>query len=212
MSPESESNIFLGPPSLSKLAREASCDGNLESEPSEVDSTDISDCIVFFINEATQCQSPQVEIKVADRIGINATLDSGSEVNLLAERVYDKLIKSCVDITVLPVESVALVTAFGKRSKRIRYQTLINSAVGNDLFESVFLVSSQLTNEAIIGCQLLKEYGASINFGRGTFSYVRSGVLREYTFAAKAELQKVTSNDRRETGDSVIENNSYTGQ
>jgi hypothetical protein len=67
-----------------------------------------------------------------------------------------------VHIPVLPVENVVLVTAFGKRSKRIRHQALIDFSVGSDAFESVFMVSSQLTNEAIIGCQYLKVYGVII--------------------------------------------------
>jgi hypothetical protein len=131
----------------------------------------MSDCIVFFINEATLGQSPQTEIKAARRIGISALLDSGSEVNLLSEKVYEKLIKAGVDIPVLPVENTVLVTAFGKISKRIRHQALIS--VGSDVFENVFMVSSQLTNEAIICCQFLKKYDVSVNFDRGTLSYLR---------------------------------------
>jgi hypothetical protein len=118
-----------------------------------------------------------VKIKVAGRIVINAILDSGSEVNLLSERAYEKLIQSGVEIPVLPVEHVVLVTAFGKRSKRIKQQALSEFTVGNYRFESVFMVSSQLTNESIIGCQFLKEYGVSINFDRGTFSYVWRAVF-----------------------------------
>jgi hypothetical protein len=110
------------------------------------------------------------------RIVINAILDSGSEVNLLSERVYEKFIQSGVEISVLPVEHV-LVTAFGKRSKRIKQQALSEFTVGNDLFESVFMVSFQLTSEAIIGCQFLKEYDVSINFDRGTFIYVLGAEL-----------------------------------
>jgi hypothetical protein len=84
--------------------------------------------------------------------------------------------------------------------------------VGNDLFETAFLVSSQLTNEAIIGCQLLKEYGVSINSDRGNFSYVQGSVLREHLFATKVGLQKVISDDRRATEDSFHPNNTSSGQ
>jgi hypothetical protein len=119
MSPESETNIFLGPPSPSNLAREASCDGDLGIESTERNLTNMSDCIAFFVNKARVCQSPQIEIMVAGRTVINAISDSGSEVNLLSERVYEKLTKSGVDIPILPVEHVVLVTAFRKRSKRI---------------------------------------------------------------------------------------------
>jgi hypothetical protein len=172
MAPESETNIFLGPPSPSKLARECSIDSDLGNEYIERSLTDTPDCIVFFINEANLCKSPHEEIKVAGRIVINAILDSRSEVNLLSERLYEELTQSSVDIPVLPVEHVVLVIAFGKRLKQIKQQALIEFTVGNELFESVFMVSSQLTNEAIISCQFLKEYGVGINFDRGAFSYV----------------------------------------
>jgi hypothetical protein len=48
------------------------------------------------------------EINVAGRIVINAILDSGSEVDLLSERVYEKLTQAGVDIPVLPVEHVLM--------------------------------------------------------------------------------------------------------
>jgi hypothetical protein len=44
------------------------------------------------------------------------------------------------------------------------------------------MLSSQLTSEDIIGCQLLKEYGTNINFERGSISYVREGCFREQIF------------------------------
>jgi hypothetical protein len=50
MSPERETNIFLGPPSPSKLAREAS---NLGNESIERSLTDTSDYIVFFEKRLT---------------------------------------------------------------------------------------------------------------------------------------------------------------
>jgi hypothetical protein len=106
---------------------------------------------------------------------------------------------SGIDLPTLPVQSIVLVTAFGKRSKRIRYQTLINFKIGEDPFESVFLISSQLANEAIIGCQLLKEYGVSLDFGRGIVSYVRGDELKEYPFPLREQVDAVKRGDTRET-------------
>jgi hypothetical protein len=125
---------------------------------------------------------------------INTILDSRSEVNLLSERLYEEFTQSGVDIPVLPVEHV-IVTAFGKRLNKIKQQALIEFTVGNDLFESVFMVSSQHTNEAIIGCQFLKEYGVGINVDRETFSYIRGAELREHSFVTKVGLKKVMSDD-----------------
>jgi hypothetical protein len=93
------------------------------------------------------------------------------------------------------------VTAFGKRSDRIRNQTLVSFTIGEDLFEGVFLISSQLASEAILGCQLLKEYGLNLDFGRSIVSYVREGALKTYPFSS--EKQVVRSEDKYE-GDEEI--------
>jgi hypothetical protein len=204
MSSESENNIFLGLPSSLKFKDALIYDNSLESET--------TDCVVFFINEATLSQSPQVEIRIAGKFILRAILDSGSEVNLISEGIYEKLTQSGVKLPTLPVEHVVLVTAFGKRSRRIKQQALVEFAIGHDLFESVFLISLQLTNEAIIGCQFLKEYGISIDFGKGTFSYVRGDVTSEHLFTTKVQSKKGACIDRGETKDSFQQNNPSRGQ
>jgi hypothetical protein len=45
------------------------------------------------------------------------------------------------------------VIAFGKRTRKIKSQVLAEFYIGDDEFEVVFLVSPQLTNEAILGCE-----------------------------------------------------------
>jgi hypothetical protein len=65
----------------------------------------------------------------------------------------------------------------------------IEFTVGVDRFECVFMVSSQLRNEAIIGCQFLKEYGICIDFIKGSISYVRYGVLKEHEFTTMIRLE-----------------------
>jgi hypothetical protein len=206
MSPECETNNLLGPPRLIKLTNDFSVDYDSECESSDEIETHDSDVLVFFINEATLGQSPQVEIMI-DNEAIHAILDSGSEVNLLSERGYQKLTQSGIDVPVLPVEHVVLVTAFGRRSKRIRHQALIEFTVGGDTFESVFMISSQLTNEAIIGCQFLREYGIVIDFHKGTFSYVRGTQLREHLFSSKDEPRYGRRIDQSETENLSLLNN-----
>jgi hypothetical protein len=114
MSSVDKSNISQGPSNLSSLDSEH--DNPIENEHDEASASaaDLTDCIVFVINEANLCQSPQMKIQVADKFDLNAILDSGSEVNLLAESVYEMLIKSGIELPILPVQSIVLVTAFGK--------------------------------------------------------------------------------------------------
>jgi hypothetical protein len=130
-----------------------------------------------------------VEINITDKFKFNGILDSGSEVNLISEEVYDKLIRAGVQVPVLPVENVVLVTAFGKKSRRIRQQVLVEFTMGSDAFEGVFMVSPQLRNDAIIGCHFLQDYGICIDFSRGVVSYVRNDIVKEQTFVTEARIR-----------------------
>jgi hypothetical protein len=70
------------------------------------------------------------------------------------------------DLT-LPLENVALVTAFGNRTRRItsKFQAYLEFCTGGDGFECVFLICPQLTgSEAILGCDYAHEYGIVIDF------------------------------------------------
>jgi hypothetical protein len=86
--PIQEPNIFLGPPSLPKLAKEPWGEGQLEPElRSNLETT--TDCVVLFINEANLGDSPRIESNISGKFKIKAILDSGSEVNLMSEGVYE---------------------------------------------------------------------------------------------------------------------------
>jgi hypothetical protein len=151
--------------------------------------------VVYFINESTLNQSPLIEIKLKDKVILNAIVDSGSEVNLISQSVYERLMKASITLLELPVENIVIVTAFGKRSNRIRIQVFVEFTMGVDRFESVFMASSQLKNDAIIGCQFFKEYGICIDFWNGSISYVCDGVNKHHEFTTMTGLQSVTSDD-----------------
>jgi hypothetical protein len=189
MTPIIKTDIVLGPPNTStcKLIHELVGDDNASPE-------DGSEYIVLFINEDIS-KSPQVDVTIGDGTQISTILDSGSEVNLLSESIYEQLLKAGIEVPELPLENVVLVTAFGKCSNRIRRQALIEFTVDNDLFEGMFMITPRLANEAIISCQLLKEYSISPNFAKESFSYVREGKLREHLFNQPSGIQKATSND-----------------
>lgn len=103
-------------------------------------------------------------------------------MNLLAQSVYDNLIDSGMDIPTLPLENVVLVTAFGRRSNRVKKQAMMKFSVGEDLFEVNFFITPQLVNDAILGYQLMKEYGIILNCEKESFIFFREGILREHLF------------------------------
>lgn len=149
MSPVSKTSIFQGLLSSTETFTDESTSeiNDSEIEINGRSPQDEDNCIVFFINETTLGQSPQIAIMVTNKILIHAIIDSGSEVNLISEAIYEKLITAGIKLLILPVENVVLVTAFGRKSKRIRQQVLIEFRMGSDQFESVFLISSQLKSD-----------------------------------------------------------------
>jgi hypothetical protein len=56
----------------------------------------------------------------------------------LTEKLYDKLIEAGVSLPSLPLDNVALVTAFGRQTKMIKKQAFIEFFAGEDRFEAIF--------------------------------------------------------------------------
>jgi hypothetical protein len=67
--------------------------------------------------------------------------------------VYTNLINAGIDVPTLPLEGVVLITAFGKCSNTSRKQAQIEFTIGEGKFQGVFVVSPQVANDVIIGCQ-----------------------------------------------------------
>lgn len=155
-----------------------------------------SESVVLFINEDSLAKSPVVEISLTSDIKIKAILDSGSEVNLLAQSIYNKLIHSGMDIPTLPLENVILVTAFGKRSNSVKKQAMVEFHIEKDLFEVNFFVSPQLVIDAIQGFQFMKENCISLNFEKESFTYVKKGLGQERPFYQPVETLKVEHSDQ----------------
>jgi PHD/YefM family antitoxin component YafN of YafNO toxin-antitoxin module len=112
---------------------------------------------VLFINEESLSKSPQITIKFEEKFEATAILDSGSEVNIISLETFNKLSELRTDLLTLPVQGVHLVTAFGRRSEKIKLQVLLEFCIECDVFEAVFFISPQLNSEIILGCNFLKE-------------------------------------------------------
>jgi hypothetical protein len=82
--------------------------------------------ILFFINEKVLACCLQVNISFGNIISASTLLDVGSNPNILTEKLYDQLIGAGMAVPTLPLDNVALVMAFGRRTKRIKKQALID--------------------------------------------------------------------------------------
>jgi hypothetical protein len=151
---------------------------------------------VLFINKENLSRSPLVEILLESDTKVRAILDSGSDVKLLAHDIYDKLINSGIHILTLHLQNVILVTAFGKKTNRVRKQAMIAFTIGTKMFESNFFISPQLVNDAILGCQFMQDYGINLNFKRGSFTSFRDNEVQEHMFYQTAGTAEVGRSHR----------------
>jgi hypothetical protein len=126
------------------------------------------------------------KLQKQNKVTFKAILDTGSEVNLLTESVYFDLTKLGVEIPTLPVESVVLITAFGKKSNKIRKQALVEFNLGEDKFEANFLLSPQLIIE---GCQFMKDYGIGLSFETESLSYIKGEQTVQRQFLRPQNLE-----------------------
>jgi hypothetical protein len=159
--------------------------------------------IVLYINDNNLAYCPQVEISFGE-LKITAVVDSGSQVCVLAESLYEQLVAAGLQALTLPLENVTLITAFGNRTRRIKFQAYLEFCIGNDRFESVFLISPQLTgSEAILGCNYAHEYGIVIDFMKNCLYYERDGIRRMQMFCQSRDIKDAGGNEMESCGQSA---------
>jgi hypothetical protein len=83
--------------------------------------------------------------------------------------------------------------------------------MGSDLFESVFMVCSQLRNDAIISCQFLIEYGIRINFNKNVISYVHNDIIREQAFLTEVRSHSEGKGSSKQTREVILPHPPPTG-
>jgi hypothetical protein len=138
--------------------------------------------LVFYINEANLNSCPHIDIVFGSET-VDCILDTGSEVSLLSENLYDRLILAGMPAHEISVQNTVLVTAFGNRTKRVRKQVYLEFTIGDDVFEGVFLISPQLINSVLIGCDFATDYKVTIDFDNRCFAYERDGVRKSCKFS-----------------------------
>jgi hypothetical protein len=123
-----------------------------------------------------------------------AVADSGAEVCLMSERMYEELILAGLPTLKLPIEVSILVTALGTGSKRIKKQVLLHFSLGTDEFEQNYLVCSQLIGPVILDANSLSEYGIVLDFKEQSLHYEMGGEMRKQPFDRFQEADSEASN------------------
>jgi predicted aspartyl protease len=95
---------------------------------------------------------------------MHALIDTGCEMSILNESLYNKLRHAGLQCLELPTQHVNLVSAFSNKSKIVKKQALLEVNIGETKLDQVVLLSAQLLTGAILGLDFLISYGAEISF------------------------------------------------
>jgi len=94
-------------------------------------------------------------------------------------RIFEDLLAKGLRAPQLPVVTGALITVFGRRTKR---QALIEFETDGVSYEKVYMIAPNLVPDAILGINFLKENNVVINLTEGRFKTRRDGSDCEHKF------------------------------
>jgi predicted aspartyl protease len=135
---------------------------------------------IYYINENNLYGCPHVQLDIGEEKLI-VILDTGAEISLMPERIFENLLAKGIRASQLPVVNGVLVNAFG-RSKRIKRQALIEFEIYGVSYEQVFMIAPNLVPDAILGISFLKENNVVINLTEGHFKTRKEGSDNEHKF------------------------------
>jgi hypothetical protein len=122
----------------------------------------------LYTAESKRYECPKLKIMIGGE-EVSVLLDTGCELSILNEQLYNKLRLLGLDCLELPVEPFSSVRAFNERSKRIRKQHL-EIQIGDSTVDEVVLLSLLLLTDAILGLDFLVDHAAEISFPDRTVS------------------------------------------
>jgi hypothetical protein len=130
----------------------------------ELDSTGENEFkYTLFIAEDKLQECPRIFVRIGG-VMTSAILDSGCELTLVSEELYNKIKQQGNQYLDLPAQHLTLVSAFNDKSRRIKRQAMIPIEIGTVTIDHVTLICPQLLTQAILGVDLFNCYEAVISF------------------------------------------------
>ena len=113
------------------------------------------------------------------------------------EHLYNRLRHEGLNCFELPTQHVNLLSAFNKKSNRVKKQAMLDVIIGDFKVNQIVLLSLQLLTDTILGLDFLVDYKAIINF-----------VERSITINNNGEYNKIEFIGIRETTNPLEESSS----
>jgi len=97
----------------------------------------------LFIAEDKLREYPKVKVTIGNE-EITAVLDTGCEVCLMSQDLFNKLRKSGMTNLELPVQNMKLVSEFNDRSRNVNIQAMLTLKFGGVSVDQIFLIAPRM--------------------------------------------------------------------
>jgi hypothetical protein len=109
-----------------------------------VDNTETDDIsYTLYIAENRRHECPRLLIKILGQ-EIFALIDTGCELSIMNEHFYSRLRHEGLKCFELPTQHVNLLSAFNKKSNRVKKQAMLGVSVGDFKLNQIVLLAPQL--------------------------------------------------------------------
>jgi hypothetical protein len=80
-------------------------------------------------------------------------------MSVISEKLYNQSVLEGLPTYEIGINNAVLITAFDNGTKQLKKQVYLEFAIGQDVFENVFLVPPQLIGPVFIACALQETVG-----------------------------------------------------
>jgi hypothetical protein len=104
----------------------------------------------LFIAEDKLQECPKVKVTIGNE-EITSILDTGCELCLMSQDLYNKLRYNWMRNLELPVQNMKLVSAFNDRARKVKTQAMLTLKFGEVRVDQIFLIAPRLVTQVLIG-------------------------------------------------------------
>ena len=104
----------------------------------------------LFIAEYKLQEWPKVKVTIGNE-EITAILDTGCELCLISQDLYNEIRNNGMRNLELPVQNMKLVSAFKDRARKVNIKAMLTLKFGEVRVEQIFLIPPRLMTQVLIG-------------------------------------------------------------
>jgi hypothetical protein len=148
----------------------------------------------LFIAEDKLQECPKVKVTIGSE-EITAILDTGCELCLMSQDLYDKLRATGMRNLELPVQNMKLVSAFNDRARKVKTQAMLTLKFGEASVDQIFLIAPRLMTQVLIGVDFCVANNVTISFPDKCFTMgVNSEVTKHMFLQGNDDLNSSVNN------------------